>query len=155
MKFRAVLPVAALLLTAFSVAPALELPVQKPGLWQTTMTGEKIPGGSRSYNVCLDVASLAEAKATADAHLKNDCSKNDVRKQGDTWIAESTCTLSGIHVVGHTETVFSGDQSFHTQVTSSYDSPKHGTTTSVMTVDSKYLGACAPGQKVGVPEAQK
>ena len=155
MKSRVVFPVAALLLTALSVAPALELPTQKPGLWKTTMTGEKVPGGSRSYSMCLDAASLAEAKASADAHLKNDCSKNEVRKQGDTWIAESTCTLSGMHVVGHTETVFSGDEAFHTQVTSSYDSPKHGTTTSVMTVDSKYLGACAPGQKAGVPEAQK
>ena len=119
------------------------------------MTGEKIPGGSRSYNMCLDAASLAEAKATADAHLKNDCSKNEVRKQGATWIAESTCTFSGMHVVGHSETTFSGDDAFHTEMSSSFDSSKQGATTSVMTIDSKFLGACAPGQKPGVPEAQK
>lgn len=119
------------------------------------MTGEKIPGGSRSYSMCLDAASLAEAKATADAHLKNDCSKNDVRKEGNLWIAESTCTLSGMHVVGRTQTTFAGDEAFHSEVASSYDSPKHGATTSVMTVDSKYLGACAAGQKPGVPEAQR
>ena len=155
MKPRVVVPVSALLLGAFSLALALELPAQKPGLWETTMTGEKVPGGSRSYDMCLDAASLAQAKATADAHLKNDCSKSDVRKQGDTWIAESTCTFSGMHVVGHTETVFNGDGAFHTQVTSSSESPKHVTTTSVMTVDSKYLGPCAPGQKAGVPEARR
>jgi hypothetical protein len=155
MKSRAALPIAALLLGTFASAAGLELPAQKPGLWQTTMTGEKIPGGSRSYSMCLDAASLAEAKATADAHLKNDCSNSDVRKQGSTWVAESTCTLSGMHIVAHSETTFNGDESFHTQMSSSYDSPKHGTTTSVMTVDSKYLGACAPGQKVGVPEAQR
>lgn len=147
--------VSLLLLGAAVPAAALELPVQKPGLWQTTMKGEKIPGGSRSYSMCLDAASLAEAKASADAHLKDDCSKSDVHMQGSTWIAESTCTLSGMHVVAHSETTFTGDESFHTQITSSYDSPKHGTTNSMMTVDSKYLGACAPGQKVGVPEAQK
>ena len=155
MKYRIALPVATVLLGAFGSAAGLELPAQKPGLWQTTMTGEKIPGGSRSYSMCLDAASLAEAKATADAHLKNDCSKNDVRMQGSTWIAESTCTFSGMHIVGHTETTFSGDEAFHSVVTSSYDSPKQGATRSVMTVDSKYLGACAPGQKPGVPEAQK
>jgi hypothetical protein len=98
---------------------------------------------------------LAEAKASADAHLKNDCSKNDVRKEGSTWIAESTCTLSGMQVIAHSETIFSGDDAFHSQISSSYDSSKHGKTSSVMTVDGKYLGACAPGQKPGVPEAQK
>ena len=155
MKSRIAFPVAMLMLASFASASALELPAQKPGLWQTTMKGEKIPGGSRSYSTCLDAATLAEAKASADAHLKNDCSKSDVRKQGDTWISDSTCTLSGMHVVGHTETTYSGDDAFHTEVTSSYDSPKHGQTTSVMTVDSKYLGVCAPGQKPGVPEAQR
>ena len=155
MKSHIVFPMAALLLGSVVSATALELPEQKPGLWQTTMKGEKVPGGSRSYSMCLDAASLAEAKASADAHLKNDCSKSDVHMQGSTWISESACTFSGIHVVGHTETTFSGDNAFHTEVTSSSDSPKHGKTTSVMTVDSKYLGPCAPGQKPGVPEAQR
>jgi hypothetical protein len=155
MKLCIAFPVVVTMLGSFASATALELPVQKPGLWQTTMKGEKIPGGSRSYSTCLDVASLAEAKASADAHLKNDCSKSDVRKQGGTWIAESTCTFSGINVVAHTETTFSGDDAFHTEVTSSSDSPKHGKTTSVMTVDGKYLGDCAAGQKPGVPEAQR
>lgn len=149
MKSRIGLSTAMLVLSALVPAAALELPVQKPGLWQTTMKGEKIPGGSRSYNMCLDVASLAEAKATADAHLKNDCSKNDVRKEGDIWIAESTCTFSGMHVVGHTETKFAGDDAFHSEVRSSFN----GKTDSVMSIDGKYLGACAPGQKPGVPEA--
>jgi hypothetical protein len=155
MKSRIAFPTAILVLGSVVSATALELPVQKPGLWQTTMKGEKIPGGSRSYNMCLDVASLAEAKASADAHLKNDCSKSDVHMQGSTWISEAACTFSGIHVVSHTETTFSGDNAFHTEVTSTSDSQKHAKTTSVMTVDSKYLGACAPGQKPGVPEAQK
>ena len=155
MKFRIVCSMTMLVLGSVMSASALELPEQKPGLWQTTMTGEKVPGGSRSYNMCLDAASLAEAKASADAHLKNDCSKSDVRMQGNTWISESTCTFSGIHMDGHTETTYSGDNAFHTEVTSSSDSPKHGKTTTVMTVDSKYLGPCAPGQKAGVPEAQK
>ena len=155
MKSRIAFLIAALSLGSVVSATALELPEQKPGLWQTTMKGEKVPGGSRSYNMCLDAASLADAKASADAHLKNDCSKSDVHMQGSTWISESTCTFSGTHVVGHTETTYSGDNAFHTEVTSSSDSPKHGKTTSVMTVDSKYLGPCAPGQKPGVPEAQK
>lgn len=155
MNPRIAFPIAVAMLGAFASAGALELPAQKPGVWQTTMKGEKIPGGSRTYSTCLDAAWLAEAKATADAHLKNDCTNSDLRKDGDKWIADSTCTLSGMHVVGHTETTYTGEDAFHTEVTSSYDSPKHGKTTSVMSVDSKYVGACAPGQKPGVPEAAK
>lgn len=155
MKFGIAFLMATPMLGSVVSATALELPQQKPGLWQTTMKGEKVPGGARSYNMCLDAAFLAEAKASADAHLKNDCSKSDVRMQGSTWISESTCTFSGTHVVGHTETSFSGDNAFHTEVTSSSESQKHGKTTSVMIVDNKYLGPCAPGQKPGVPEAQK
>jgi uncharacterized protein DUF3617 len=155
MKSHAVLPMAMMLLALCYNAVALELPTQKPGLWQTTMTGKKIPGGSRTFNICFDAASLAEAKATTDAHLKNDCSASVVRKEGDIWIADSTCTFSGKRVVGHTETVFTGDDMLRSQVTSSYGSNKEGASTTVMTVDSKFLGPCVPGQKVGVPEAQR
>ena len=127
-----------------------------PGEWDTWRNTHENCTWCEFDAVCpRDRGEQSEAKATADAHLKNDCSKNDVRMQGSTWIAESTCTFSGMHIVGHTETTFSGDEAFHSVVTSSYDSPKQGATRSVMTVDSKYLGACAPGQKPGVPEAQK
>lgn len=113
------------------------------------MTSAKIPGGSRSYKMCQDAASVAAAKASADALLKNDCSKNDLRKNGDTWIADSECIMSGMHVVSHSEMTTHGDDAFHTQVTSTLGSEKP----EVTTIDHKYLGACAGGEKVGVPIA--
>lgn len=138
---------AAFLLGTSAFAAAEELPMQKPGLWQITMTSAKVPGGSRSYKMCQDSASIAAGKASADAHLKTDCSKSSMRKEGDTWIAENECTFSGMHVVSHSETTVHGDDSFHTQSRSSFGSGHP----EVTTVDQKYLGACEAGQKVGVP----
>jgi hypothetical protein len=151
MKSHAVLPIAILMLAAFTSSSALELPVQKPGLWEVTMTSAKMPGGSRSFSMCQDAAFIAAGKASADAHLKNDCSKHDLRKEGNTWIADMECTFSGMHVVSHSVTTIHGDDVFHTELTSSTDSPRLTKTTDVTTIDNKWLGACKPGQKPGVP----
>jgi hypothetical protein len=56
------------------------------------------------------------------------------------------CTFSGIHNVSHSVTTMHGDDSYHSEITSTMDGR-----TSVMTVDNQWLGACKPGQKVGVP----
>jgi hypothetical protein len=103
--------------------------------------------GSRTYKMCQDSASIAAGKASADAHLKNECSKSSMRKDGDTWIAENECTFSGMRVVSHSETTVSGDESFHTLSKSSYGTGDPELTT----IDQKYIGACEVGQKVGVP----
>jgi Protein of unknown function (DUF3617) len=139
--------VCVLLLGVSVFAAAEELPMQKPGLWQITMTSAKTPGGSRTFKMCQDSASLAAGKASADAHLKSDCSKSSIRKEGDIWIAENECTFSGMHVVSHSETTVHGDDSFHTQSKSSYGTGSPELTT----IDQKYIGACEAGQKAGVP----
>ena len=151
MKSYAVLPTTMLMLGLFTSSSALELPVQKPGLWQITMTSSRMPGGSRSFSMCQDAAFIAAGKVSADAHMKNDCSKHDLRKDGNTWTADMECTFSGMHVVSHSVTTMHGDDVFHTELTSDTDSPHLAKTTSTTTIDNKWLGSCKPGQKVGVP----
>ena len=150
MRSHAILPIALLLTGVFASASAVELPAQKPGVLEMSMKNAKIPGGSRSFSMCEDAAFIAAAKASADAH-KKDCSKYDLHKQGDTWSADTECTFSGMHIVTHSMTTIHGDDAYHTEITSSTDSPGLGKTNDVMTVDNKYLGACKPGQKAGVP----
>jgi hypothetical protein len=139
------LPIAVLMLCASMPSSAVEMPVQKPGLWKMTMSSSAMPGGARSYTMCLDAAFIAAGKASADAHMK-DCSKHDIRKEGNAWTADMECTTSGMHSVTHSVTTVHGDDSFHSQITSTM-----GKKTTVMTVDNQWLGACKPGQKVGVP----
>jgi hypothetical protein len=147
MKFGIALPISLLMLGAMASSNAVELPSQKPGLWKITMTNGKMPGGPRSFTMCLDPASIAASRASADAHIKNDCTaKSSLRKDGDNWIADAECTFSGMHVTSHSVTTVHGDDSFHTQVNSTMNGK-----TDVMTMDNVRIGACKPGQKVGVP----
>jgi hypothetical protein len=146
MKAVVAAPIVALLLCAFSSDVAVKMPTQKPGLWKITMTSTSMPGGARSYSMCQDAALIAAGKASSDAHLKKDCSKHELRQDGNTWTADMECTFSGIHNVSHSVTTMHGDDSYHSEITSTMDGR-----TSVMTVDNQWLGACKPGQKVGVP----
>ena len=152
MKIQIALPIALLMVGAMASSSAAELPTQKPGLWQMTVKNTRMPGGARSFQICEDAAFIAAAKASADAHIKNDCSsKSSLRKVGDTWISDSDCTFSGMHIVSHGVTTIHGDDLYHTEATSTVDSPRGGKVADVMTMDNKWLGACKPGQKVGVP----
>lgn len=142
MKRVLALPIAMLMLGAFTSSGAVEIPTQKPGLWKITMTSASMPGGKQSFSVCKDAAFIAAAKA-AEPLLKKDCSKYDLRKEGNSWIADMECTSSGI---SHSVTTVHGDDTYHTEMTLIT-----GKTSTVMTSDQKWLGACKPGQKVGVP----
>ncbi len=149
MKFGIALTISLLMLGAMSSSNALELPTQKPGLWKITMTNAKTPGGPRSFTMCQDAASIAASRASADAHIKNDCAaKSSLRKDGDSWIADAECTFSGMHITSHSVTTVHGDDAFHTQVNSTMNGK-----TDVMTMDNVRIGACKPGQKAGVPQA--
>lgn len=153
MKVNPSMPLALLMFAAVTGASAVELPAQKPGLWQMTVKGTQMPGGARTYKMCQDAAMLAKAKAAAESHLKHDCTTtSSVRKVGDTWISDADCKMSGMHIVSHTVTTVHGDEMYHSEITSTMDSPR-GKRTSKTTVDNEWLGACKAGQKVGVPIA--
>jgi hypothetical protein len=146
------MPLALIMFGAMTTTSAAGMPTQKPGLWQMTVKSEQMPGGSRSFEMCEDAAFIAAGKASADAHIKNNCSAtSSVRKVGDTWISDSDCKLSGIHIVSHSETTVHGDALFHTEATSTIDLPDGGKKSDSMTMDNKWLGPCKPGQKPGVP----
>ena len=142
MKSHAVMPIAVLIICAAASVSAVELPAQKPGVWDTTMKGPGIPAGSRSLSMCMDAATQAEAKAT----LKKNCSKNEWRQDGNIWSGDSVCTVMGNQVIAHAVTTMRDENAYHTEITS-----QSGNKSSVMTVDGKWLGACKPGQKPGVP----
>ena len=152
MKSYAVFPIAVLAICAFASASASEYPTRKPGLWEITMTGANFPGGSMRSSLCVDAATEVKNNATTESYMKSNCSQFDTRKEGNTWITDSACTFSGTHTVGHQVTTMNGEDAYHTDGTSTYDPPMHGKKSDVMTIDSKWLGACMPGQKPGVAE---
>ena len=140
MKSYAIFSIAVLAICAVASVSAVEPPAQKPGVWETTMKGTSIPG--RSMSMCMDAATQVEANATK----KQYCSKNEWRHEGNIWTGDSVCAVMGNQIVAHAVMTMNGEDAYHTEITS-----QSGNKSSVMTVDGKWLGACKPGQKPGVP----
>ncbi|MEP7061000.1 MAG: DUF3617 family protein [Betaproteobacteria bacterium] len=133
MKHHLLVAFAALVVFASTQAGAVDKPMRKPGLWETT-----VQAGGKTFvsQVCVDAATEAKNNAATDEYMKANCSKYDFRREGAKWITDSVCTFGGTQTVGHTVTTAIGDSAFHTD----------GTTIA----DSKWLGPCLVGQKPGV-----
>ena len=155
MKSYAVFSIAVLVSCACASVGASEYPTRKPGLWETTMQGENLPGGSRRSSLCVDAASEASNNATTEAYMKSNCSAFDIRKEGDAWIADSECTLAGTRITSHQVTTMHGEDAYHTDGSSAYAPPLQGKSSATTTIDGKWLGACKPGQTPGVPMRQR
>src|SRR5690349_16171932 len=111
----------ALMFTSLAVS-AVELPDMKPGQWQTTMqhsSGTANPahgkGGTMSH--CLDAKAQAAAKQAAVEFTKKNCSKNETRQDGNRWITDMVCKVSGKTMTTHSVTTFTGDEAYHTEMT--------------------------------------
>jgi hypothetical protein len=142
------LPAVALCALLFSslAAAAVELPVMKPGQWQTTMkrsTGNPQADKPWTMSTCLDTKTQAEAKQTAADYAKKNCSKNETRREGDKWVTDMVCSLDGSRkMITHSESTFQGDDAYHTEMTTTFEPAKAGHAEDHTVVDGKFLGAC-------------
>lgn len=115
-------------------ASAVDGPKRKPGLWEIRV---QAAGKTMVSQVCVDAAAEIRMNATTDDYMKQHCTKNELRQEGDKWIRDSECTFAGQHVIDHSVMTPSGDTAYHTE--------------GKVTADAKWLGPCKPGQKPGVP----
>ena len=128
-----------------SAAPS-DMPSRKAGLWEVKMQMPEMPQAMTSQH-CVD--SKTDNLLQQQSQAKQECSKNSVRKDGDKIILESVCKIEGSSAT--TKAVFSGDFSrqYRGEISTSFAPPLHGMKASKQTLESKWLGACKPGQKPG------
>ena len=128
-----------------AAAASSDAPQRKSGLWEMKMSGGHIPGGM-SMQQCVDQKSDDISKMH---ETKSNCTKNDVRRDGDKIVAESVCKMEG--TTATTRTVFTGkfDSAYKADIRSSYDPPMHGMRESSSMIEAKWLGPCLAGQKAG------
>lgn len=143
---RFVLPILLFAFAANSNAAPNDLPTRKAGLWEIKMHMPELPQAMTSQH-CVD--SKTDNLLQQQSQAKQECSKNSVRKEGDKTIVESVCKIEGSTVT--TKAVFSGDftRQYRGEIISSFAPPLHGMKSSKQTLESKWLGACKPGQKPG------
>jgi len=141
----------ALLLTLSIAAPvaaaSYDLPKRKSGLWEIKMSSAQMKG-MQAMQQCVD-------QKTDNLMMKNmaetqtQCSKNEVRKEGDKVIAESVCKMG--NSTATTRAVFTGrfDSTYKADVKTTYEPPYRGMKEASSTIEANWLGPCNPGQKPG------
>jgi len=132
---------AVLLLSA--PAPGAELPKRKSGLWEMKV---KVDGGVAmpALQHCVDGAQddlLGESSA--------DCSKREVRKDGERWVADLVCKVEGSTATSRMVITGSFDGAYRVESKTSYEPPYKGVKESSLVQEAKFLGPCKPGQKPG------
>jgi len=130
-------------------APAApsDLPKRKSGLWEVKISSGQAKG--HAVQQCIDEKSDDLMKKEMSEKRQMQCSKNDMRREGDKVIAESVCKIQ--HSTATTRAVFTGDfnSAYKADIKSTYEPPLGGMKSAASTVEAKWLGPCKAGQKPG------
>jgi hypothetical protein len=125
-------------------AAGVDPPSIRPGQWefriQHSVDGKTDvqPG---KYERCQDANALAQARVKAAEYAKTHCSKNDTRQEGGKWVNDLVCKTGASTSTSHTVTDYTGDTTYHTEMTTTSDPPDGR---SVAIIDGKWLRACQP-----------
>lgn len=137
------------LLSATSVL-AVELPARKVGLWETSSLSSHQPGMPVRVQMCFEAGTEHELSVRAEASLKKmGCHSNPLQFVGGNYIYDSTCKLGANTMKTHSIISYSRDGTTHGETTMDMGD---GASPSTMSSDSKWIGACKPGQKPGQGE---
>jgi hypothetical protein len=142
--------VAAVVALAALPAQALELPKRKPGLWEMKSTsGEGAP--PMVMQQCTDEAFETQMQKMALETSKTMCSKNDMKREGSTITGSAECKMGSISVTS--KSVATGDftSAYKVVVNSTFNPPMMGKSSDTSVIEARWVGACAPGQKPGMP----
>jgi hypothetical protein len=135
-------------------AAALDLPTRKPGLWEIKMTPmlsetAMLPPVTAEH--CIDAETDRLMNITGGSMQPEMCSKQDVQKEGSTFVANSVCEMGPMKM--RWRAVLSGDfnSAYTVKTTMKQDGkPVQGIPAEdAMTIDAKWIGACKPDQKPG------
>jgi len=139
---------AALLVASPVAAASSDAPKRKSGLWEIKMSGGQTKG-MPAMQQCVDEKTDDMMKKEMGGSQKTQCSKNEVRKEGDKFLAESVCKVE--NSTAKTRAVFTGrfDSAYKADIKTSYEPPLNGMKESSSAVEAKWLGPCKAGQKPG------
>jgi hypothetical protein len=140
---------------------AADAPARKPGLWEIKTS---IDGRGRAVTVqqCIDATTDQMLQSSAGPFSAPACAGREVNKSDTGMTIDSRCDFNGKPASAHAVVTGSFDSAYTMTVTAEgSDLPA-----AKMTMEGKWLGACAAGQqpgdvimangvKVNIPELQK
>jgi hypothetical protein len=153
-----------LLLACTIPAHAADNLQRKPGLWEvkTSIEGGKAP--PRVVQQCIDAATDEMLRSSAGPFNPAACPERNVSHTADGTTIDFKCTVAGKPATAHSVISGSFDDAYTMTVTAASDEIAGGKMS--MTMEGKWLGACAAdqkpgdvilgnGMKINVPELQK
>ena len=125
---------------------AAELPKRKSGSWEISTSQAGGPPGPVAQ-MCIDATTDDFARQLAAGALE--CSKQDLRREGDRYVSDSVCKIG--ESVATSRIVISGDfeTAYRADIEAKYAPPLMGMSEGRTTVSARWLGPCKPGQRAG------
>jgi hypothetical protein len=147
--FRLPILAAALLLGA-APALAIELPTRKAGLWELKMMRAGSPAPEMTMQHCTDKTTDKKMTTSLSPMAKENCSKIDIRKTATGYVTDSVCSFGGTTMTSHSEVTGDFNSAYSVKVTSHNEGAPAGAPRDTnMTLEAKWLGACAADQRPG------
>lgn len=139
-------------LTGAAVADAPRLPERKAGLWElrTTMD-EGLGPKDQTLKICIDADMEHNTVNASHAEHEKQCSKYEVKKEGDATVVEMSCQFASRHVKSRTEMTGDFQKALAVKITSTTSGEQQGQTVAVnrtITQSGTYLGESC-GELVG------
>jgi len=130
------------------MAASFDAPKRKSGLWEMKMSGGQAKG-MPAIQQCIDEKTDDLMQKEMGERQKSQCSKNELRKEGDKVVAESACKVE--NSTAKTRAVFTGrfDSAYKADIKTVYEPPLKGMKESSSVIEAKWLGPCKAGQRPG------
>lgn len=127
-------------------ADAADLPKRKSGQWEISTAQTGGPPGPVAQ-MCIDEKSDDLTRQLAAGAVT--CSKQEIRREGNRYVAESVCKIG--ESTATTRTVISGDfeSTYQADIEAKYSPPLMGMSEGRSTVAARWLGPCRAGQRAG------
>jgi hypothetical protein len=77
---------------------------------------------------------------------KEFCSKNDIQKTATGYTTDNVCSMNGVSITSHSETMGDFNSAYTVKLTTHHDA---ASLSIAMTIEAKWLGACKADQKPG------
>jgi hypothetical protein len=138
-------------LAGFSLFAA-DPPAMKEGLWSIHTISIDNPGNKKSEgtrSICRNHAYDARIRQQTEQKQKQTCKSNSEASSGNTFTAESECSVQNSIIKSKGVTTFNGDSSIHSETHGTYTPALFGVAETTIIMDQKYVGACPAGMQPG------
>lgn len=126
------------------VAEEVRLPERKAGLWELhTVMDEGLGPKDQTLTLCVDADLERNTVAASGVEHTNQCSKYEVKRDGDKTVVDMSCQYASRHVISRTEMTGDFQSALLVKIESTTSGEHNGQSVAVkrtITQTGKYLG---------------